>query len=71
MPGARSVRGDVLAKIVEFLVYHENVPLVDFEKPLQSSDLEQILGRFDANFIVRRGVQICGCLFLHEFVRLT
>lgn len=55
----RSVRGDVLKKVVEFLVHHETKPVLDFEKPLQSSNLEEILGSFDAHFMVR-----CGALRL-------
>ncbi len=49
------MRGEVLAKVVEFLAYHEKTPVVDFEKPLQSSDLENILGHFDAKFMVSLG----------------
>ncbi len=59
----RSVRGEVLKKVVEFLAYHEKTPVVDFEKPLQSTDMEQILGSFDAQFMVRRGALrlLCPC----------
>jgi hypothetical protein len=58
----RSVRGDVLKKVVDFLAYHEKTPVLDFEKPLQSSNMEQILGSWDATFMVRRGALRLLCL---------
>jgi S-phase kinase-associated protein 1 len=47
-----NVKSTVLAKVVEFCNYHaKNGPLKEFEKPLKSANMAELVGEWDANFV--------------------
>jgi hypothetical protein len=48
----RSVRAGVLKKVAEFMTYHEKKKLTEFAVPLTSSDMQKVLGEFDAKLLV-------------------
>ena len=44
-----NVKSKVLAKVLEFLKYHaENGAMVEIEKPLKSSKMEEVVSEWDA-----------------------
>jgi len=42
---------DLIKKIIEFLVKHENDPLNNISKPIQTNKIEELVGEWDAKFI--------------------
>jgi S-phase kinase-associated protein 1 len=40
-----------LAKVIEFLKYHKNEPMSEIEKPLQSSNMSDVVQPWYANFV--------------------
>mmetsp|Transcript_21585 Transcript_21585/g.43100 ORF Transcript_21585/g.43100 Transcript_21585/m.43100 type:complete len:172 (+) Transcript_21585:121-636(+) len=46
-----NVKGQILAKVVEFCRHHENEPMPDIEKPLKSSNMAEVVPEWDANFV--------------------
>ena len=47
-----NVKSKVLAKVLEFLKYHaENGAMVEIEKPLKSSKMEEVVSEWDAAFV--------------------
>ena len=45
------VSKEILDKVVEFLNYHKDNPMVTISKPIQTNDIKAIVGEWDANFI--------------------
>ena len=46
-----NVKMHVLKKSVDFMAYHFDKPIVEIEKPLKSSNMEEIVSRWDAAFV--------------------
>lgn len=45
------VRANSLAKIIEYLEYHQKVPVAEIPKPIQTCNLKDVVGMWDANFV--------------------
>ena len=41
----------IMKKILQYLSYHENNPPKEFEKPLKSANMREVVSEWDANFI--------------------
>lgn len=45
------VSAEVLTKVVEFMAKHENDPMKEIAKPITTNNLEEIVGKWDADFV--------------------
>ena len=46
-----NVRTEVLQKVIEFCTYHHDHPMEKIEKPLKSSNMEELVGPWYAHFV--------------------
>jgi S-phase kinase-associated protein 1 len=46
-----NVKGQVLKKVVEYMVHHVDNPPKDIEKPLKSSIMSEVVTRWDSDFV--------------------
>jgi S-phase kinase-associated protein 1 len=47
----KEVSTDVMQKVVEFMIYHENVEMPEISKPIQHTNIKYLTTQWDANFI--------------------
>lgn len=46
-----NVDGKTLSKIIEYIEYHYTHPPIEIEKPLRSTEMKEMVGEWDANWI--------------------
>ena len=46
-----NVREEVLKKVIEFCEYHATNDFPDIEKPLKSSNMQEVVGEWDAKYV--------------------
>jgi S-phase kinase-associated protein 1 len=46
-----NVKSQVLAKVVEYMRYHNEQPAKEIEKPLKSSNMTEVVSQWDAEFV--------------------
>ena len=46
-----NVRQEVLKKVIEFCEYHSENEFPDIEKPLKSSNMQEVVGEWDAKYV--------------------
>jgi S-phase kinase-associated protein 1 len=50
-----NVKGNVLAKVIEFCNHYKEDPMSDIEKPLKSANMHEVVQDWYANFVHVRG----------------
>nr|CCA15417.1 Skp1like protein putative [Albugo laibachii Nc14] len=46
-----NVKSTVLSRVIEFCSHHLTNPMEDIDKPLKSSDMQEVVSEWDANFV--------------------
>eukprot|EP00494_Astrolonche_serrata_P029128 UN29395 len=46
-----NVKGVILKKVIEFMKYHHKNPCKEIEKPLKSSNMNEVVSEWDAQYV--------------------
>jgi len=45
------IEGPIVSKVIDYMKYHRNVPPKAIEKPLQSTNMRELVDKWDADFV--------------------
>ncbi len=64
------VRKEVLKKVIEFCEYHAENEFPDIEKPLKSSNMEEVVGKWDAKFVEVDMEFLCDLICAADYMQI-